>query len=498
MKSRTKKFIIKHEKSIHRILEILPGFFSWGTILFFLVGSFLIPVFVAYFVIFFDVFWLYKSISFSVTAIVSYLRIRASEAMDWLGEVKVFPDWKKVRHLVIIPQYKEPLHITERQIKSLINQDFPLKQITVVMATEARDTEGAEKAKIIKSRYGKRFANFFITIHELVSGETVGKHSNENYAARWVKNELIDKQKENINYFTITSSDVDHCFHQKHFSYLAYLFLDNPNRYLRFWQPAVLFYNNFWRLPAIVRIANTFSTIWNGAVLSRKDRLVSCQNYSLSLKLLDEVDYWDPTIIPEDFHLFFKAYYKKRGKIETEPIYLPVYADAAESTTFLGTIKNTFYQYQRWAWGVSDDANVIKNYLLTPTVSFWDKTIRLIKLMEDHLLMPINWFFVTVGITIPVYLVPEFRRTAIGYNLPRVSSLILNLCLLFLIIILFINAKLRPPRPSYVSRFRALLIPLEFILMPIAGLIFAVIPGLNAHTRLMLGKYLEYRLTEKI
>jgi len=34
--------------------------------------------------------------------------------------------------------------------------------------------------------------------------------------------------------------------------------------------------------------------------------------------------------------------------------------------------------------------------------------------------------------------------------------------------------------------------------MPIAGLFFGALPGLDAHTRLMLGKYLEYRLTEKV
>lgn len=493
-----RRFIIKHDRKIHRLLEILPGVFVWETILLFFAGSLFFPIYLAYVVIFFDIFWLYKSISFALAAAVSYFRIRASEVMDWLGEVKTFPDWKKIHHVIIIPQYKEPLHILERSIRSLVTQDFPLKQITVVMATEARDPEGKDKANILKEKYGRKFANFFITVHKLTPKETIGKHSNENYAARWVKKELIDRRGFNINYLTITSSDADHCFHPKHFSYLAFKFLDNPSRYLRFWQPAVFYYNNFWRLPALTRVINTIGTIWNASVLSRKDRLVSCQNYSLSFKLLNEVGYWDPKIIPEDYHLFFKAYYKKRGLVETEPIYLPVYADAAESTTFWGTIKNTYLQFQRWAWGVSDDPNVVKNYFLTPTVSFLDKTIRLIKLLEDHLLMPLNWFLITLGITIPTLLIPEFSQTVIGYNLPKLSSFILNLCLIFLVIILIINAKLRPSPPSSVSRLRALLTPLEFILMPIAGFIFNVLPSLDAHTRLMLGKYLEYRRTEKV
>lgn len=497
MGQRVRQFIIKHDRLVHRLLEILPGTFSWGTIIFFFAGSFLIPIYIAYLVIIFDVFWFYKSVTFAITAVVSYFRIKASEKMDWLGEVKFFPDWQKIHHLIIIPQYKEPAHILERILKSLVDQDFPKKQISVVMATEARDPEGAKKAETLAKTYGCQFANFFITTHQLTPKETAGKHSNENYAARWVKKELIDKQKMNLNYLTITSSDADHCFHPKHFSILSYYFLDNPNRYLRFWQPAVFYYNNFWRLPAITRVVNTFGSIWNGAILSRKDRLISCQNYSLSFKLLHEVDYWNPEIIPEDYHLFFKAYYKKSGRVEVEPLFLPVLADAAEGETLWASIKNTYQQFQRWAWGVSDDPNVIKNYLLTPTVSFWDKTIRLFKLMEDHLLMPTNWFFITLGITIPSFFVKEFSETAIGYTLPQLSGLILGFCLIFLVVILIINAKQRPPRPTSVSRWRALLLPLEFVLMPISGFIFGALPGLDAHTRLMLGKYLKYRVTKK-
>ncbi len=476
----------------------MPGTLSWSTILFYFIGSFAIPLYMAYLVILFDIFWFYKSITFALTAIISFFRIKASQAMDWLGETKIFPDWKKVHHVIIITTYKEPLHTLKRALDSIAKQDFPLKQITVVLATEARDEEAPKKAKILKKTFVKKIANFFVTSHKLTSGETVGKHSNENYAARWIKKQLVDKRGYNINYMTLTSCDADHCFHPKHFSYLAFRFLDSPRRYNLFWQPAVFFYNNFWKLPAFTRVVNTFSTIWNGAILSRTDRLINCQNYSASFALVDKVGYWDPTVIPEDYHIFFKAYYKLRGNLSAEPIYLPLHADAAESTSFWRTILNTYRQYQRWFWGVSDDPYVIKNYFLTPGVPFWDKTIRLIRLLEDHILMPVNWFWITLGIMIPTFFVPDFSRTVIGYTLPKISSLILTLCLVFLLIILVIDSKQRPPRPQFVSRLRAIFIPLEFILMPLSGFVFGVIPGLDTHTRLMLGKYLEYRVTEKV
>jgi len=52
-------FIIKHEKGILRILQILPGFVSWNLILFPYWGIFVIPVFVAYFILFFNIYWFY-------------------------------------------------------------------------------------------------------------------------------------------------------------------------------------------------------------------------------------------------------------------------------------------------------------------------------------------------------------------------------------------------------------------------------------------------------
>lgn len=493
-----RNFILKYDNQIHRFLEILPGAVSWSLILFLLVGGFVIPVTVAYFVLLFDVFWVYKSVTIAVTSVISYLRIKASQGMDWLGEVKFFPEWKKVRHVVIVPTYKEPLHTLQRTLTALAKQDFPLKQMIIVLATEARDEEAPARAKTLKQEFGSKFDHFFVTRHILKKGEVAGKSSNERHAGRWVKKKLVDELGYDLNFMTVTSCDADHVYHPKHFSYLAYKFLDSPHRYQQFWQPAVMFYNNFWRLPALTRVANTFATIWNTALLVRTDRLISCQNYSASFKMIHEAGYWDPDVIPEDYRIFFKCFYRSGGKVEVEPIYLPIHADAVESTSVFKTLVNQYQQFKRWAWGVSDDPYIIKHYFLSRNISFFDKTIRVMRIIEDHFLWPVNWFFITLGVTLPSILNPNFSKTVIGYNLPRLSSIILTFCLIFLAVILAVDAKQRPPRPDHVSRLRAALIPLEFILMPIAGFFFTALPGLDAHTRLMLGKYLEYRVTEKV
>lgn len=495
-----RKFIETHDKQILRALEILPGFFSWNVILFPYWGIFVMPTVVAYFVLLFNIYWFYQSLQIAITAIISNVRIQAAKIYNWMGDVVLFPDYKKIEHVVIIPTYNEPLHILERTLDSLSNQDFPVKQINVVMAMEMKENEAQreEKRKDLIEKYGGVFKNLFFTVHELIPGEVAGKASNEKFAAVWFKKNYIDKNKLDIDYFVVTSCDADHKYHPKHFSCLTYKFLDNPQRYKMFWQPSVMFYNNIWEIPALTRVPNTFMTIWNLSQLPRRDRLINCQNYSLSYKLLDSVGYWDADKIPEDWGIFFKSFYKMGGGIEVEPIYLPLHADAAQSTGFWKTIKNQYQQIQRWAWGVSDDPWVIKNYLLTRGIPFWDKTMRLGQILWAHFSWPVNWFIITLGLTVPTLLNPAFGRTALGYTIPKLSSFVLTVALLFLIVMIIIDNIHKPKRPKEFPIWRVLLIPFEFILMPISGFLFGALPGLDAHTRLMLGKYIEYKVTEKV
>ena len=105
---------------------------------------------------------------------------------------------------------------------------------------------------------------------------------------------------------------------------------------------------------------------------------------------------------------------KKRGGIEVEPLYLPVYADAALGTSVFKTLKSEYEQKKRWAWGVSDDPWIIKNYLLVPGIPFWEKTMRLLTVIQTHFLWPVHFFILSVGIQIPVLLNPRFARTTLG------------------------------------------------------------------------------------
>jgi hypothetical protein len=109
-----------------------------------------------------------------------------------------------------------------------------------------------------------------------------------------------------------------------------------------------------------------------------------------------------------------------------------------------------------------------------------------------------NWFILTLGAWLPALVNPVFKQTALGYNLPRISRIILTTCLIFLFIIIALDFSLRPKRPKDFPRWKASFEYLQWVLMPVATLLMSVIPGLHSQTQLMTGKRMEYRVTEKV
>lgn len=480
-----------------RLLEIAPGFISWNMILFLFWGGYFFPTFTSYFIIAFDVYWVYSGLSLAIAVVTSHIKIQACEHVDWLTEAQGFGDWNKVRHVVLILVANEPKETPLRTVRALASQTFPAKQIAVVLAADSWSKTAKVYCEEIKKEWAKKFGALIVTVHPNdIPGEIKGKSSNEAWAGKRAKEILVDKMGWDMRYMTITSNDADAVLDKRYFACLTFKFLDDPLRYTKFWQPAIVFYNNIWKIPAATRVVNSLSNIWQTGLISRKDRLINFSNYSASFALIDKVGYWDTDIIPEDYRIFFKAFFALKGKVEVEPIFLMSSADAPESTSTWKTFYNDYEQKKRWAWGVSDLPQFIKMYLIDPKISFFNKTIRLLRVMQDHILWPVNWFIITIGAIVVTLINPEFGRTSLGYMLPKLSSFLLSISLVFLVIFLIIEYRQRPKHE--VSGLKKWLSPLEFILMPVVGFFFGALPGLDAHTRLMLGRYLEYRVTEKV
>ncbi len=480
-----------------RALEIMPGFVSWTLILFPLWGSFLFPWVVAYFILFFDVYWFYRSFSLAITAYIASRKIKSAERKDWLEIARPMENFETVSHIVIIPNYKESFEKLRETIKSLANQTFPAKRIYVVLAMEKREPEGNARANKLIREFKDKFGDIFATYHPDIHGEVKGKSSNESYAGKQAYGRLVTTGIINYDFATISSVDADSIFDPQYYAYLTHSFLSDPQKYSKFWQSANVNYNNFWNVPAPIRIISFFGSLWRTALLVQKDRLVSNSTYSLSLRLMHEIGYWDTDVIPEDYRIFFKAFFSKKGQVFMEPIFLKTSMDAPLSSSYVKSLKNKYQQERRWSWGVSDDPLFIKWWFTVPEVPFFRKTMLLINVLIDHFLWPVNWFIITIAANIMPFISPVFSRTALGYNLPRLAGFILTLCLIATFAMLIIDFRQRPAHQK-TSKKRQLLFPLEFLLLPVVGFFLSALPALISHTQLMLGKRLEYKVTEKI
>lgn len=491
-----RRLFLLYPNKTQRFLEILIPLTSWVFITMPLWLSFWHPALVAYLIITFDVYWFYKSFTLGYSAIRSYLTLQAHVKVDWLKKAKALKTFSRCRHIVVIPEYKEPLHILRRTLDNLCVQDIPNEQLIVVLATEAKDPDADATGVLMEKEYGAKFHTFIVTKHPLSQGEVAGKSSNMAWAAKEVVRILADSL--DPAYTTITSCDADAMLHPKYFSCLSYRFLTDEENTFHFYQGAILFYSNIWRIPMPNKLFNTINSIWNLSLLSQPTRFINFSTYSLSLKTIIDVGYWDVDVIPEDYHLFFKVYFAKGSRVHTEGIFLPVLVDAAESHGFLKTVMNQYEQSKRWAWGVSDIPFVIRNAFLHTEIPLFDRVRRVTMILEHHIFWPANWFLLTIGSTVPPLINPAFGRTVLGHNLAQLSSSILTLSTIFLVIVFIIDWRIRPPKPKDYAAWKLPFLYLQWFTLPIISFFLSALPGLDAHTRLMLGKRLEYRVTEKV
>ena len=498
--------MVNKKSKLYRLWEMIPGFFAWMTIFFPIWGAILVPKIVAYFVIAFLVYWLYQSFKSAILAVVGYFKIQTASNTDWqaLFQEKFRSFWPKynlINHVVIISSYKEPIEVIEMAFGSLAAQtQISLKKIHVVLGQEERagKDNNQKTIKYFSQKYRHVFGSITFTEHPPgLPQETAGKHSNERFAAMQFKKLFIDTGKFNIDNLTITSCDVDTIFNPRYFAALTYFFASNPSRYQRFWQSPIFWHNNINQVPAMIRIIGTLGNVIHIANIQEPDGLFfnySC--YSSSYRLIDQSGYWDPDMIPEDWHIFLQAFFATGGKAAVEPIFLPTVVDAPTGNNYFSALKNRYNQCVRHAWGAIDIPYAIEQARAHKEIPFITRALRIFKLIQTHFIWSSNWFILTLGTSLPVLLNPKFFQTSFGFNLPRISNIILTICLIPLITLIILDWKLRPN--SQKKGFRNIVKNIfQWPFMPIATLTMSVLPGLHSHTRLFFGRRLEYKTTAK-
>jgi len=271
--------------------------------------------------------------------------------------------WEDVYHFVVLPNYKEDLEVLKLACQSVANSEIAKTNIVLVLAMEEREKESQEKAKILTDRFKGKFFHIHSTFHPPnIEGETAGKSSNTRWGAKRVFDEVVPKFKLNVDRCVFTVADADSEFHSKYFSALTYKFLyaggpedTTPQRYMTIWQPPILHYKNFITQPALVRLASLVTSQHELANLADPNATrVPYSTYSISAKLAQDVDGWDPDWISEDWHMCLKCFFATQGGIQIIPIFYPVCNYAPEGDSYWQTIEARWTQAKRHALGFSE------------------------------------------------------------------------------------------------------------------------------------------------
>lgn len=484
----------------YRILEAIPGAMIWGTFVLAIVMSFLQPIWVIYFILLFDLYWLVRILYMSVYMLQSYLRYRRTIRKNWLNKAKKETGFSSIMHAVFLPTAGEPIEVLRGTFDALVNSNFPSKKIIVILCGEEPFADQIrEYAATLKEEYGKHFYKFLFTLHPAgVPGEVRGKGSNLHFAG-WRFKEYIDSETdiayENI---VVSSFDSDTCVHPEYFGYLTHTYLTTPDRLRASYQPIPFFHNNIWDAPAIMRVAAIGTTFWLMSEQLRPERLFTFSSHSMPFRALVDVGFWQNDIVTEDSRIFLQCLLHYDGNYRVVPMYLPVSMDAVVGKSWIQSLKNLYRQQRRWAWGTEHFPYLIWKYPDHPKMPLskkWFHTFTLAEGMYSWATAPI---LITLLGRLPLWLVDEQERASlVVQNAPYLLETVMTAALFGLVLTGVLSFTILPPRPKHRSVMNWPVMALQWVLMPISMILFGSIPAIEAQTRLMIGKYLGFFVTPK-
>lgn len=531
-----------------RVWQIIPGFLSWASIIGLGGLAFVFPFWIAIFVIAYDIYILVRVVYMTIHLIVAYRHLAMHDGIRWrercegvsgnlsrylknlmirekgmrkqygkssmpfrqiashrkevqkaVDEQREIIHWNLVHHLVVFPTFNESLHVLRSSLRALTQSSFPLERIHVAVGFEQRAGESAsEKASDLSSEFQNIFGTFLTPMHpDRIPGEKHVKSAN----ATWALKKLEEHVREigvSVNHILVSNFDSDTVVPKEYFSYLTYVFIMHPNRYRVSYQPIPVYNNNMWDAPSFSRVIAMGSTFWQLIESTRPERLVTFSSHSMTLKALKDVGYWQTNVVSEDSRIFWQALLHYDGNYQSYPLYITVSMDAALAPTWFETLKNQYKQKRRWAFGIENFPYIAEGFLKNRKIALRAKALYLFRTLEGHyswataaiIVAGLGWLPVIFG-------GPEFNSTVLSYSLPAVTRTLMTLAMGGLLVSATISFVLMPQRPEQYSRLRYGFIGVQWLLVPIIATLLSAFPALDAETRLLLGRDLNFNVMEK-
>jgi len=218
----------------------------------------------------------------------------------------------------------------------------------------------------------------------------------------------------------------------------------------------------------------------------------------MSFKASTDVGYWPVDMISDDSAIFWKAFIHYDGDYQTIPIYTRISMDIAVGKDIKETFSAIYKQKRRWAWGVENFPIVARAFLRSGKISLYKRVTYSYKLF-DAFVSWATWSFLLAFMSwLPaVFANKEFASSTVYYTAPRIRAVIFGLASIGIVICMIISIMMLPGRRKKHNIARKIMHAIEWLSIPSIVMILSALPALDAQTRLLAGKYMEFLVTEK-
>lgn len=485
----------------YRVVEVIPGSLVWGTFVLALVLSFWAPMAVIYYIVVFDIFWLYRVIYFCILVTVAWSRYRRDRAIDWEARVHSLPRLGQIKHVIFLPTVSEGVEVLRDTLNGLASSRYPnvKESFIVVIGGEERAGQAfLDRAAVLEKEFGKSFFRLLVTVHPAsLPDEIPGKGSNLNWMGHKVK-ELLDSL--GIDYKDVIASafDCDTVTHPQYFSYLTFKYLTHPTPLRASYQPMAFYDNNIWESSAPVRILAFNTTFWLMGELVRPERLCTFASHSMPFQALVDVGFWQKDIVTDDSRIFLQCFVHYNGEYEVTPLYLPVAMDAVAGDSLWDSTKNLYKQQVRWAWGIEHLPFLVSRFWRNRRIPTRKKVWQIWTLMEGMYTWATAPLLIFVLGRLPLLVASEeVRRSVFFQNTPHTLEILMTFSMLGVFFTALLSLFMLPKPPSGTHKSAWLIFFLQWAMVPITFTTLGSFPAIDAQTRLMRGKYLGFVVTKK-
>ena len=458
------------------------------------------PLWLVYFIIIFDIYWVLKVFNFSVYLILAWRHLRRAKKTDWRAKLEGLNNVADKRHLIFVTVYNEEWSVVRPAIESIAASVYDKSKFVLVIAGEEKEEENFRR---ISDQTRLNFQNYFSDIVWIMHpanllDEIPGKGSNMHYAEKRML-AYVDDKGWNYDNIVVTIFDIDTVCHPSYFSYLTYLYCTLPNPTRTSYQPVALYNNNMWESPSILRVMAFGTTFWLMTALAQQDSLVTFSSHSMSWRALLDAGFHDKRIVSEDSRIFYQCFLAYNGDYRVTPMYIPVSMDTARDDNWWQSIKNLYKQQRRWAWGVEHVPYLLWEFRKKGRLIPWWKKV---KWVWNEWEGKWSWSLVAIIITLlprlPLFIAPEsIKQSALYFNAPHLLQYLVTGAMAGLLLSALLSFPLLPKAPQTKWKRRYFTIVFQWLLLPFSLIFVSSIPAIDAVTHLMFGQYLGFNVSQK-